>query len=213
MPKKRKVKAKPKLKPMRKAKQKPKGSSIERRVSELQDRVRAQQNRIQSLEKRLETRVRREEIILTALGMVPAKVKPGDKGSMGELQRILLKNEELLLSSNKRVESILTALKNHREVLIKLNKRVYKEGARDQMKLELAVMGNTLSLLGMGGFEFDGSLPEEIRKIKAMLDKEDAEMAKVRKRKETLDKRFENELQKFDMNSVYSKKKDIPGYR
>jgi len=189
------------------------GAPLARRVRELQSRMLAQQRRIQSLEKRLETRVRREEIILNAIGLEPSKVKPGEKGSVGELQRILLKNEELLLSSNKRVESILTALKNHREVLIKLNKRVYKEGARDQIKLELAVMGNTLSLLGMGGFEFDGSLPEEIKRIKAMLNKEDAEMSKVRKRKETLDKRFENELQKFDMNSVYSKKKDIPGYR
>lgn len=189
------------------------GASIARRVRELQGRMLAQQRRIQSLEKRLDTRVRREEIILNAIGLEPSKVKPGEKGSVGELQRILLKNEELLLSSNKRVESILTALKNHREVLIKLNKRVYKEGARDQMKLELAVMGNTLSLLGMGGFEFDGSLPEEIKRIKAMLNKDDAEMSKVRKRKETLDKRFENELEKFDMNTVYSKKKDIPGYR
>jgi hypothetical protein len=211
MKKKRAAKAKPKTAPRPQGK--PKGSSVERRLAELHDRVRAQQNRIQSLEGRLETRIRREEIILNAIGLEPSKVKPGERGSVGELQRILLKNEELLLSSNKRVESILTALKNHREVLIKLNKRVYKEGARDQMKLELAVMGNTLSLLGMGGFEFDGSLPEEIRKIKAMLEKEDAELAKVRKRKETLDKRFESELQKFDMNTVYSKKKDIPGYR
>jgi hypothetical protein len=203
-------------KKMRKAKtapRKPGDAPLARKVRELQGRLGAQQRRIQSLEKRLETRVRREEIILNAIGLEPSKVKPGERGSVGELQRILLKNEELLLSSNKRVESILTALKNHREVLIKLNKRVYKEGARDQIKLELAVMGNTLSLLGMGGFEFDGSLPEEIKRIRAMLNKEDAEMSKVRKRKETLDKRFENELQKFDMNSVYSKKKDIPGYR
>ncbi|MFH0816756.1 MAG: hypothetical protein V1934_08090 [Methanobacteriota archaeon] len=204
-----------KKKAQRKAapRKKPAGASTARKLRELQARLRAHQNRIQSLEGRLETRIKREEIILNAIGLEPSKAKPGEKGSVGELQRILLKNEELLLSSNKRVESILTALKNHREVLIKLNKRVYKEGARDQMKLELAVMGNTLSLLGMGGFEFDGSLPEEIRKIRAMLDKEDAELAKVRKRKETLDKRFESELQKFDMNTVYSKKKDIPGYR
>jgi small-conductance mechanosensitive channel len=188
------------------------GASAERRLADLQARVRAQQRRIQSLEARLTTRVKREEIILNAIGLAPGKVRPGETGHIGELQRILLKNEELLLSSNKRVESILTALKNHREVLIKLNKRVYKEGARDQMKLELAVMGNTLSLLGMGGFEFDSSIPEEIRRIRAMLEKEDAELSKVRKRKETLDKKFESELQKFDVETVYKKKKDIPGY-
>jgi hypothetical protein len=186
--------------------------SVERRLAELQVRFRDQQRRIQSLEGRLATRIKREEIILAAIGLEPAKLKPGDKGHIGDLQRILLKNEELLLSSNKRVESILTALKNHREVLIKLNKRVYKEAARDQMKLELAVMGNTLSLLGMGGFEFDSSIPEEIRKIRAMLEKDDAELAKVRKRKETLDKKFESELEKFDVETVYKKKKDIPGY-
>jgi hypothetical protein len=188
------------------------GASAERRLSEMQGRLRDQQRRIQSLEGRLATRIKREEMILAAIGLEPAKLTPGDKGHIGELQRILLKNEELLLSSNKRVESILTALKNHREVLIKLNKRVYKEAARDQLKLELAVMGNTLSLLGMGGFEFDATIPDEIKKIRAMLDKEDAEMSKVRKRKETLDKKFESELEKFDVETVYKKKKDIPGY-
>ncbi len=186
--------------------------SAERKLAELQERFRDQQRRIQSIEGRLATRIKREEIILGAIGLEPAKLKAGDKGTIGELQRILLKNEELLLSSNKRVESILTALKNHREVLIKLNKRVYKEGVRDQMKLELAVMGNTLSLLGMGGFEFDSSIPEEIRKIRSMLEKDDAELAKVRKRKEILDKKFETELEKFDVETVYKKKKDIPGY-
>ena len=102
--------------------------SAERKLAELQERFRDQQRRIQSIEGRLATRIKREEIILGAIGLEPAKLKAGDKGTIGELQRILLKNEELLLSSNKRVESILTALKNHREVLIKLNKRVYKEG-------------------------------------------------------------------------------------
>jgi hypothetical protein len=187
-------------------------TSVERRLRELQARARAQQNRIQSLEKRLDTRVRREEAVLGVLGLEPSRMRMGEKGTIGELQRILLKNEELLLSSNKRMESILTALKNHREVLIRLNKRVYKEGAREQMRLELAVMQNTLQLLGMGGFEFDQTLVGDIRRLKGLLEKDDAEMSKIRKRKETLDKKFETELQKFDLESAYQKKKDIPGY-
>jgi len=188
-------------------------ASLARQVRQLGERVRNQQRRIQSLELRLETRRKREEVVLAALGIEQSKARPGERGTVGELQRILLKNEELLLSSNKRVESILSALKNHREVLIRLNKKVYKESVRDQIKLELAVMQNTLSILGMGGFEFDPTLIGDIKGLKKLLEKEDSEIPKLRKRKETLDKKFENELGKFDLESAYQKKRDIPGYR
>lgn len=167
--------------------------------------------RLNSLENKLETRIKREEMMMTTLGY-HSRSKKGDKSMLDELGRAVLKSEEYLLHTGKRIDNILSAVKNHREYLVKLNKRVYKADAREKIQLELDIMSNTLSIMIIKGFDFDKSLLKDIERVKDMMDKKDSEVTKIKKRMDRLDKKFEEELERFDFKSIYEKKKDIPGY-
>ena len=60
--------------------------------------------------------------------------------------------------------------------------------------------------------DFDKSLLRDIERLKKAMGKKDAKVSNLNKRMERLDRKFEDELERFDFKSVYSKKKDIPGY-
>jgi len=184
---------------------------IEERIDNLDSKVESESNRIRNLSKRMDTRIKREEIVMAALGM-DSRTKKGDKGLLGELNQSILKLEEYLLRTSERIDNILNSLRNHREFLVKMNKRVFKIGTKERIKMELDIMKNTLSILAMNGVDFDSSLPRDIEKLKEELQKEEVDIGELRKRKEKLDKKFDGELNRFDLESLYIKRKVLPGY-
>ncbi len=93
-----------------------------------------------------------------------------------------------------------------------MNKRVSKVGARERMQMGLSIMKNTLSILAMSGVSFDASLLKDIDDLMGDLDEEGEGLAELQKRKVKLDKKFDGELKKFDLESIWAKKTSLPGY-
>ncbi|MFO7619158.1 MAG: hypothetical protein R6W91_05830 [Thermoplasmata archaeon] len=172
----------------------------------------AQQKRIASLEGKMETRAKREEMFMSALELKPQS-KKGDKGAIGKLGQSVLAADEHILKMGKRMENMLSALKNHREYLIRLNKKVYKVDPMKRIGMELGIMNNTLSIMAISGFNIDKALFGDMRGIRKMMEKEDADIAKVQKRMAGFKRKFDEELEKFDLDSVFKKSEHIPGYR
>lgn len=185
---------------------------LQSKVGELKDTSKTNVKRTNSLEKRLDTRVKREEMMMTALGF-NSRTKKGGRGTLNDINLSILKVEEYLLNTGNRIDNILSAVKNHREFLVKLNKRVYKVDTKERIRMELDVMGNRLSIMMLNGFDFDKSLIRDIDRVKKMMEKKDMEIRKLKTRMDRLDRKFEDEMERFDFASVYNKKKDIPGYR
>ncbi len=173
---------------------------------------REQKKFIANLEKRMETRIKREEVLMKAMG-VSSRTKKGERGVIEELNKSILKTEEYLLHMGKRIDNILAAMKNHREYLIKLNRKVYKIDAKKFMEIELEIINNTLSIMAMSGFDINKSIFSDTKKLKTMLGKKDVELSKVKKRMERLESKFDDEMERFDYESIFKKKDDIPGYR
>lgn len=168
--------------------------------------------KLAAAEKKLDTRIKREEVLMAAL-KITSRTKKGDPGKvLAELNSGLLKTEEYLLHTGKRIDNILNAVKNHREYLVKLNARVNKIGVKEKIEMELDIMSNTLSIMSLNGFDFDKSLFKDIERARKAMEKKDADIGKLKKRMARLDNKFEEEMERFDFSSVYSKKKDIPGY-
>ncbi len=178
----------------------------------LKEANREANKKISSMEKKLDTRVKREEVIMDALSL-NSRSKKGSKGAIGEFNSSILKVEEYLLNTGNRIDNILSAVKNHREYLVKLNKRVYKEHSREMIEIRVDIIGNSLTLMMINGFDFDKSLLKDVEKLKNMIEKKDSELSKIRKKMNTLDKKYEEELERFDFRSIYEKKQDLPGYR
>ncbi len=173
---------------------------------------REQKKFIANLEKRMETRIKREEVLMKAMG-VSSRTKKGERGVIEDLNKSILKTEEYLLHMGKRIDNILAAMKNHREYLIKLNRKVYKIDAKKFMEIELEIINNTLSIMAMSGFDINKSIFSDTKKLKTMLGKKDVELSKVKKRMERLESKFDDEMERFDYESIFKKKDDIPGYR
>jgi len=173
---------------------------------------RDQQKRIASLEGKMETRVKREDILMAAMELKP-RSKKGDRGAVGRLSQSLIATDDHVLSMGKRIENMLSALKNHREYLIRLNKKVYKVDPVKKIEMELGIMRNTLSIMAISGFNIDKALFGDMRGIKKMMEKEDADLSKVQKRMAGFKRKFEDELEKFDLESIFKKSEHIPGYR
>ena len=173
---------------------------------------REQKKFIANLEKRMETRIKREEVLMKAMG-VSSRTKKGERGVIEDLNKSILKTEEYLLHMGKRIDNILAAMKNHREYLIKLNRKVYKIDAKKLMEIELEIINNTLSIMAMSGFDINKSIFSDTKKLKTMLGKKDVELSKVKKRMERLESKFDDEMERFDYESIFKKKDDIPGYR
>ena len=136
---------------------------------------------------------------------------------VAELREAVLKIQDYLLRTSERFDHILSTLKNHRELLVKMNQRVYQVGTRERIRMELDIMKNTLSILAMNAVEVDDTLLPEIEKLRTSAGKEDADIAALRRSKDSLDKRFDSELKKYDLTAMYrprakDRDRDLPGY-
>ncbi len=154
---------------------------------------------------------RRQDTIARALSL-GERSKKGDRGVIQEMQKSIVRLEEYLLKTAERIETILSALKQHREFLVSVNRRILDLGTKDRIRLELDVMKNTLSILSLNGIEFDGSLVKEIDKLKASV-RGTTDLEQLERSKAELDKKFDGVLKKFDLDAIWTKKKEIPGYR
>lgn len=180
-------------------------------IKELKDTNRENKKKISGLEKKIETRIKREDLIMGTLGL-NSRSQVGGKSEIRELSSSVIKTQEYLLNTGNRIDKILSAIKNHREFLVKLNKRVYKVNAKEIIELQVDIISNSLTLMMLTGFDFDKSLIRDVDKLKKLIDAKEFELSKVKKKMSTLDKKFEEELERFDFKSIYNKKRDIPGY-
>jgi hypothetical protein len=181
-------------------------------ITDLKKKAREQTKQLNSLDNRLETRVKREEVIMKAL-RITSRTKKGEAGVIGELNSSILKAEKYMLHMGKRIDNVLAAIKNHREYLIKLNKKVHKEDAKKGIEMEVDIINNTLSVMALSGFDINKTLFSDVKRIRKMMEKKDVELTKLRKRKERLERKFEDEMERFDYESIYKKSEYIPGYR
>ena len=180
-------------------------------VRDMKDENRTNNKRLKSLETKLETRIKREELVMDTLGL-NSRSKKGGKSEIRELNSSLIKSQEYLLNTGNRIDNILSAIKNHREFLVKLNRRVYKTNAREIIELQVDIISNSLTIMMLTGFDFDKSLIRDVDKLKKMMEAKEFELGKVKKKMTSLDKKFEEELERFDFKSIYEKKQNIPGY-
>ena len=185
---------------------------LARTARDLEARLAVERAEVRRLAKGLAVRERRERVLLAALGMGP-RSRPGDRGRFGELQDSVVSLQEYLLKTSDRIDHILTALKEHREFLLQIDKRVVHTGTRDRIRLELDIMKNTLSILALAGVEVDDALLKEIDKVKATAAKAGESVEDLRRTKDALDKRYEEELKRFDLEAIWAKRREIPGYR
>ncbi len=186
-------------------------AKLQRKLDRTHETVKGQGARVRSVEGKLETRTKREALVMEALGITHLS-KEGDKGFLDDLNDSILRLEEYLLRTSERIDNNLQALNNHREFLVRMNKRVSKVGARERMQMGLSIMKNTLSILAMSGVSFDASLLKDIDDLMGDLDEEGEGLAELQKRKVKLDKKFDGELKKFDLESIWAKKTSLPGY-
>ena len=165
------------------------------------------------IEKELAAIRERQDLLFAALGFAP-RTKKGDRGTVGELNDAVLKIQDYLLRTSERLDNILSTLKNHRELLEQVSRRVYHAGTRERIRMELDIMKTTVSILALNGVELDEHLVAEIEKLKETTGKEDADISVLRRSKEKLDKHFDGEVGKFDLTTIYkTRNKGIPGYR
>lgn len=181
-------------------------------IKTLKDTGREQKKQLKSLEGKMETRVKREEVVMSTLD-INTRTKKGQRSAISDLNRSLIKTDEHLLKMSKRMENVLSAIKNHREYLIRLNKRVYKEDPVKLIDMELDVMCNTLNVMALSGFGIDKGLFNDVKKIRKLMDKKDIELSKIKKRMSTFTRKFDDEMERFDFESIYKKAEHIPGYR
>lgn len=184
---------------------------LRREFRSLDRRLREQEERLRALAKVVERSTRRQSVIVDAL-QLRDEPRRGDRGVIKELQDSVVRLEDYLLKTADRIENILSALKQHRELLVTVNKRVLDVGTKDRIRLELDVMKNTLSILSLNGVEYDASLLKEIETLRERLVKSE-DLAQLERAKADLDKKFGDELKKYDLESIWLRKKEIPGYR
>lgn len=185
---------------------------LKEEIKAMKDKARTQSKEIASLQGKMETRVKREEVVMTAL-KIHSRTQKGGAGVVGDLNSSILKAEKYMLHMGKRIDNVLAAIKNHREYLIKLNRKVHTHDARKRIEMEVEIMNNSLSIMAMSGFDINKSLFSDVKKMRKMMEKKDVELSKLKKRLESLEKKFEDEMEKFDYESIFKKSDDIPGYR
>jgi len=184
---------------------------IERRLKNLQKQLTEEKKRTRSLEKRLETRTRREGVIMDAL-RITSRTKKGEGGLVEDLNEALIRLEEYMLRTSERIDNILSALKSHRDFLMKMNSRLNKTGTKEKILLELDIMRNTLWILGLNGVKVDASLVKDIEALKRDAEEDSAQANELRTRKDSIDKKFDDELKRVDLEKVSFRVEDIPGY-
>src|SRR4030065_2016265 len=95
--------------------------------------------RIRELTKSSEAVRKRHAVVAEALQLSEPPRK-GDRGVVRDLQENVLRLEEYLLKTADRIESILTALKQHREFLTSVNKRLLNSGTKARRRLHIAAL-------------------------------------------------------------------------
>ncbi len=186
-------------------------AALRRQLRAVDRKLEAQESRLRSLGKASAVASRRQAVVYEALRLGEA-AKKGERGVIRELQDSVLRLEDYLLKTADRIENILTALKQHRELLVSVNKRVLDVGTKDRIRLELDVMKNTLSILSLNGVEYDAALVKEIDGLRVKL-RQSEDLPRLEQAKAELDKKFDGELKKFDLGAIWARKKEIPGYR
>ncbi len=186
--------------------------NLEYEHKQMKEQVRDLKKENRSISNKLETRIKREKELRQILQVV-SRNRKGEKTVIRELLDKTDSNEEYLLNTTKRVENALSAIKTHREYIIKLNKRVFTATPREIMMAELGVMNNTLGILSLNGIKVSQSLIKDINNLEEDLEDEKAKVGELTKKKEELQERFQQEIEKYDLSSIFSKKKEIYGYR
>lgn len=186
-------------------------AALRRQFQRLDRRIVEQEDRLRNQAKVSDAGARRQVVVFEAL-QLGESAKKGDRGVIRELQDSVDRLEDYLLKTADRIETILSALKQHRELLVSVNKRVLDVGTKDRIRLELDVMKNTLSILSLNAVEFDAGLVKEIDSLRARL-RQSENLVQLEQAKADLDKKFDGELKKFDLDAIWSRKKEIPGYR
>ena len=187
----------------------PKSSKSE--LADLKKRLRMQEASVRELASAFRESLERDAVMLKALGL-SAKLKKGEKGVIEGIQRSLIKLEEYLLSTNDRIDNILNALKTHREFLTRINQRVYRSDVKKRMAMELDILKNTLSVMAMNGVDIDPSILKDIEKQGECIRDEKADMSELLKKQDKIVERLKVEMKRFDLESLYSKRKILPGY-
>ena len=186
-------------------------AALRRQLRSVERRLEEQEERLKALRRLAEVSGRRQAVLFDALRLSDT-AKRGDRGVIRELQDSVARLEDYLLKTADRIENILSALKQHRELLVTVNKRVLDVGTKDRIRLELDVMKNTLSILSLNGVEYDAVLIRDIEALRGKL-RASEDLAELERAKADLDKKFDGELKKFDLDAIWAKKKEIPGYR
>jgi hypothetical protein len=183
---------------------------LRRQLRTMDRKLREQEEKLRALAKTSAAASHRSDVVFEALRLGDAARK-GDRGVIRELQDSIVRLEDYLLKTADRIESILTALKQHRELLASVNKRVLDAGTKDRIRLELDVMKNTLSILSLNGVDFDAGLVKEIDGLRAKL-RGSEDLVQLEQAKADLDRKFDGELKKFDLEAIWARK-EVPGYR
>ena len=184
--------------------------ALRRGLAALGRRLGAQDERIRMLSRDVGAQARRQALVSETLRL-GEKARKGDRGVVGDLQTSIVRLEDYLIKTSERIENILTALKQHRELLVAVNRRVLNVSTKDRIRLELDVMKNTVSILALNGIEMDEDVVKEIEKLRASVHAAE-DLAELEKAKAVLDTKFDAELKKFDLDAIWSKRKEIPGY-
>ncbi|MEE8182587.1 MAG: hypothetical protein V3T94_00365 [Thermoplasmata archaeon] len=184
---------------------------VERRLKSIQKRLAEEKKRTRALERKLETRIKREMIMMDAL-RVTSRTKKGETGLVGELNGAVMRLEEYLLRTSERIDNILSAMKSHRDFLVKMNRKLNKIGTRERMVLELDIMRNTLWILGMNRVKIDIALVKEIETLRKDAGEDTLKVTDLKERKGSIDKKFDDELRRVDLEKISHKTADIPGY-
>jgi len=184
---------------------------VERRLKSIQKQLAEEKKRTRSLERKLETRIRREEVMMDAL-RITTRTKKGEGGLMGDLNGAVMRLEEYLLRTSERIDNILSALKRHRDFLVKMSRKLNKVGTRERMVLELDIMRNTLWILGMNGVKIDIALVKEIETLRKDAGEDTTKVIDLKERKGSVDKKFDDELRRVNLEKISHRTADIPGY-
>ncbi len=186
-------------------------AALRRQLHAMDRRLGEEEERLRRLLKASEAHGRRQAVIIEALRLSEAPRK-GNRGVIRDIQDSVERLEDYLLKTADRIETIFSALKQHRELLMTVNKRVLDVGTKDRIRLELDVMKNTLSILSLNGVEYDSALLKDIDALRARL-RQSEDLVQLERAKADLDKKFDGELKKFDLEAIWARKKEIPGYR
>ncbi len=185
---------------------------VERRLKSIQKQLAEEKKKTRALERKLETRIKREGIMMDAL-RITTRTKKGEGGLMGDLNGAVMRLEEYLLRTSERIDNILNALKSHRDFLAKMSRKLNKVGTRERMVLELDIMRNTLWILGMNGVKIDLALVKEIETLRNDAGEDTTMVIDLKERKGSIDKKFDDELRRVDLEKISHRTADIPGYR